>query len=66
MEELRRLGKEFGRTVIVITHDPRIAGYADRLIRVEDGRIVEDLPMDKTLDSALNSPFEVLNEEDNL
>jgi putative ABC transport system ATP-binding protein len=31
-----------GLTLIVITHEPDIAAYADRLLRVRDGRIVED------------------------
>jgi putative ABC transport system ATP-binding protein len=32
-----------GLTLIVITHEPDIAGYADRLLRVRDGRIVDDI-----------------------
>jgi putative ABC transport system ATP-binding protein len=30
-----------GKTVILVTHDPTIAEYAERIIRIEDGRIVE-------------------------
>ncbi|MFA5221138.1 MAG: ABC transporter ATP-binding protein [Methanoregula sp.] len=30
-----------GKTVILVTHDPKIAEYANRIIRLEDGRIVE-------------------------
>ena len=30
-----------GKTVIIVTHDPKIAEYAHRTIRLEDGRIVE-------------------------
>ncbi len=29
-----------GRTIITITHDPEIAGYSERIIRLKDGRIV--------------------------
>lgn len=32
-----------GLTLIVITHEPDIAAYAERLLRVRDGRIVEDI-----------------------
>jgi len=35
--ELQRKGK----TVILVTHDPKIAEYAKRIIRLDDGRIVE-------------------------
>jgi putative ABC transport system ATP-binding protein len=31
-----------GMTVILVTHDPSIAGYADRVVRFQDGRIVSD------------------------
>jgi putative ABC transport system ATP-binding protein len=31
-----------GVTVIVVTHDPSVGGYADRMLRFADGRIVED------------------------
>ena len=33
-----------GRTVIVVTHDPRVADLADRQIHLLDGRIVRDAP----------------------
>lgn len=39
---LRRSNKEFGQTLIVITHDDGIALQADRVVRIEDGRIVRD------------------------
>ena len=41
MDILHELHAE-GRTVILITHDDRIASAAGRLIRIIDGRIVED------------------------
>lgn len=43
---LRRLVTDFGRTVLMVTHDPRIAAYADRIIFLKDGRIVDDNLMD--------------------
>ncbi len=39
---LRRLHDERGQTLIVITHDESIALQADRIIALEDGRIVKD------------------------
>lgn len=41
MEVLRSLTKESGRTVIVVTHDPRVFEFADRIARMDDGRITE-------------------------
>jgi len=38
---LRKLAKEQGRTILVVTHDPRILDIADRIVAMEDGRIVE-------------------------
>lgn len=31
---------EIGKTIILITHDPNVAAYADRIIRIEDGKII--------------------------
>ena len=42
MQLLRDSNREFGQTMIVITHDEEIALAADRIIAVEDGRIVRD------------------------
>jgi ABC-type lipoprotein export system ATPase subunit len=29
-------------TVVVVTHDPQIAAYAERVVRFQDGRIISD------------------------
>ena len=39
---LRRSVDEFGQTVIMVTHDPTAASYADRLLVLGDGRVVHD------------------------
>ena len=41
MEILQRHAKSPDRAVIVVTHDPRIFPFADRLARMDDGRIIE-------------------------
>lgn len=41
-ELLRRLAREEGRAVFVVTHDPRIVDLGDRVLHMEDGRIVRE------------------------
>ncbi len=40
---LRRATSEWGRTVLMVTHNPRIAAYADRILFMKDGRIVDEV-----------------------
>ena len=40
VEILLRLAREEGCTILMVTHDVRIADVADRVIQMEDGRIV--------------------------
>jgi len=40
MELLTELNQE-GKTIIVVTHDPAVASYARRIVKIKDGRIVE-------------------------
>ena len=49
---LRRSVDEWGRTVVMVTHDPRMAAYADRIIFMKDGSVVDDtkLGADKSAD----------------
>ena len=42
MQILRDANKRLGQTLVVITHDENIALTADRIVAVEDGRIVRD------------------------
>ncbi|MCR9120002.1 MAG: ATP-binding cassette domain-containing protein [bacterium] len=41
IEILRRLADERGTAILVVTHDHRILDYADRIVQMEDGRIVD-------------------------
>lgn len=41
MELLRGIAKGPDRAIIVVTHDPRIFEFADRIVRMDDGKIVE-------------------------
>ncbi|HTX90525.1 MAG TPA: ABC transporter ATP-binding protein [Anaerolineales bacterium] len=44
---LRQVTKEYGRTVVMVTHDPRIAAYADRIVFLKDGRIIDETFLEK-------------------
>ena len=51
---LRQVANEWGRAVVVVTHDPRIAAHADRIVFLKDGAIV---------DQTILEPKNGLNEE---
>ncbi len=42
MTRLKSLNIELGKTIILVTHDPQTATYADRTIRLDKGRLVSD------------------------
>jgi putative ABC transport system ATP-binding protein len=42
MELLSDIAKDESRAVLAVTHDPRTHAYADRIIRIEDGKIIDD------------------------
>ncbi|MHB8533065.1 MAG: ABC transporter ATP-binding protein [Solirubrobacteraceae bacterium] len=50
---LRQAVDEFGQTVVMVTHDPHAASFADRLLVLADGRVVHDgeaVSTEQTLD----------------
>ncbi|MGH9210475.1 MAG: ABC transporter ATP-binding protein [Acidimicrobiales bacterium] len=56
MDLLLDVRDQHGMTILVATHDPQVAARCDRLVRLRDGRVVDDLvvsgsgSMDRTLD----------------
>ncbi len=40
---LRRAAREFGQTIVMVTHDPGAASYAERILFLADGHIVDEL-----------------------
>ncbi len=69
---LRKLNKELGVTIIIVTHDPRIASEVDRVIAIRDGRtstettrqVLTSLPLpDEHADEGQSAGHEVTYEE---
>ncbi|MEU8583372.1 ABC transporter ATP-binding protein [Streptomyces abikoensis] len=50
---LRNSVRELGQTVVMVTHDPVAASYADRVVFLADGRIVDDM-REPTADAVLD------------
>lgn len=40
---MRRAADEFGQTIVMVTHDPSAAAYADRVVFLADGHIVDEM-----------------------
>jgi putative ABC transport system ATP-binding protein len=55
MDLLQELAREQNRAVVVVTHDNRIFDYADRIVRIEDGRIRGDAETARREDAALGT-----------
>ena len=55
LQLLRRSVDDFGQTIIMVTHDEDAASYADRLLVLRDGQLVED----RATDRAVSQPASV-------
>ena len=52
LEFLQMSVREFGQSIVIVTHDPVAAGYADRAVFLADGKIVDEMS-DPTADKVL-------------
>ncbi len=50
---MRMAVREFDQTIVMVTHDPVTAAYADRIVFLDDGRIVDEM-FDPTAESVLD------------
>ena len=53
IELLQKLARVHGRAVVMVTHDPRVLSFGDRIIHLEDGRIVRE---EAKVTSAMETP----------
>ena len=53
---LQRAAKQHNAAVICVTHDPRLESFADRIIHIEDGRILDDRRVDAPASSDPTEP----------
>jgi putative ABC transport system ATP-binding protein len=44
MELMVAMAKKYGETLVIVTHDPDIAKYADRILTIRDGKLLSDKP----------------------
>jgi putative ABC transport system ATP-binding protein len=44
---LRDVSKKYNRTIVMVTHDPRIAAYADRIVFLKDGKVVDETLLER-------------------
>jgi len=49
LDLLARLRSEHRMTILLASHDPQIAARADRLIRLRDGKVIDDIPLTQDL-----------------
>jgi len=53
MRFLRRAVDEFGQTIVMVTHDPKVAAFSDRVVFLADGRCIDEME-DPTAESILD------------
>ena len=56
VELLESLNREDGVTIVLVTHDLALAERADRIVRLADGRVIEDRPTARARDAAAGPP----------
>ena len=55
---LKQVAKTWGRAVLMVTHDPRIAAYADRIVFLKDGTIVNETQLESKRNDNAESVIE--------
>ena len=42
LKMLHELNEKFGQTILMITHNPEVAAFSDRIITMRDGHVIDD------------------------
>ncbi|SRR6266849_3175064 len=63
IELLKRLAQQHNRAVVMVTHDPRVLSYGDRILHLEDGRLLpeRDLSASAVVEIAGQASFATVN-----
>ena len=62
MTLLEELVKQEGLTIVLVTHEPEVAAYAKRIVRMRDGRIIEDIAVASAVSDTGPDPSEEMEE----
>lgn len=58
---LKQVAKEWGHGVLMVTHDPRIAAYADRIVFLKDGKIVNEKRLESQRTDNAETVAQIMN-----
>ena len=64
MEFLVLACKKYNQTIVMITHDLNLAGYADRVIEIQDGMIVRDYKTDGSKQAVQETEIHAINKKE--
>ena len=48
IDALNKISKEYHKTIVMVTHDPQMASYCDRINLLKDGKILEEIKKEKS------------------
>ena len=48
IDALNKISAEYHKTIVMVTHDPQMASYCNRIILLKDGKILEEIEKDKS------------------
>lgn len=59
---MRDVAKKYQRTVVMVTHDPRVAAYADRIVFLKDGRVITETVLERDNGGSASNLVEKIRE----
>ena len=64
MAILQRLNAELGITILLVTHDPHISHYAQRVIHIFDGKILKEETVEEQIDARAEAEAYALSDQE--